>query len=150
MEAIVKKWEVYSLIWISDKKWELELAEKKWDKVIIDFNITDIQRASINYWISFDFIDWEIILSDNTVYLESIKSEKTSEIKKEYNTIILEKYSYTDQINMSAEIQEIHLVARLEQREFTDAEMLKVWEATSMKYWIDEKKTECNEKILAL
>jgi hypothetical protein len=58
--------------------------------------------------------------------LENSIPYKTNKIKQEYNEIILAKYPYFAQINMSADIQEIHLTARDQDRSFTEDEMLKV------------------------
>jgi len=48
---------------------------------------------------------------------------------------------------MSADIQEIHLNARNEERTFTEEEMLKVAEALRMKTWIQEQREECAKEI---
>ena len=124
---------------------------KLWNNLIlrlneIDYIISEDDILKLQNWCSFE--KWKIIETEE--YKTSVSSKNIQEIKANYNNIILEKYSYTDQINMSAEIQEIHLVTRLEKREFTDEEMLKVQEATQMKTWIDSMRTECKEKISEL
>ena len=82
--------------------------------------------------------------------LENSIPYKTNKIKQEYNEIILAKYPYFAQINMSADIQEIHLTARDQDRSFTEDEMLKVWEAKEMKDWIQLQRDECKTKIAIL
>jgi len=84
MEAIVKKWDIYSLIWISDKEWELEIVEKNYDEVIVDFIISDIDRKNIYNWASFSLIDWDIIVSETPESLENIKQDKIREIENEF------------------------------------------------------------------
>lgn len=96
MEAIVKKWEIYSLIWISDKKWELKLAKINRDEVITEFIITNKQRYYINQWVKFTYNNW-IILWDTTEIdeLEKIRisNEYKEKRKAEYPLI-------TDQLDM--------------------------------------------------
>jgi len=85
---------------------------------------------------------------DYLVWYKFIQEEnEEEEIKQKYNNIILSKYPYHTQINMSADIQEIHLNARNEERAFTEEEMLKVAEALRMKTWIQEQREECAKEI---
>ncbi len=77
MEAIVRKWNTWSLIWISDNEWELELAQKKYDEVITDFTVTDEQKFLINNWASFTYNNW-IILWDTTEVENNCKKQEIS------------------------------------------------------------------------
>lgn len=138
MRNLKNDWDYFCLFW-------LLLYKSNW--VIAWYELSNLEYESLN-------MNWELIIDNKgwfNISSDEIRemniSNKTKNIKEKYNQIILDKYSYHNQINMAADIQEIHLVARLEKRQFNDDEMLKVEEATNMKNWIQEKRKECNREI---
>lgn len=78
MEAIVKLNNEYFLIGISDKQWELELAQEKYDEVITDFTITEEQRAYIQEWVTFTY-DEEVILWDTSSVDQARQAQEIGE-----------------------------------------------------------------------
>lgn len=84
------------------------------------------------------YLDWKIV------------SNKELLIKEKYQKIIFDKYSLTDQLNMSNEAVQITAVVQFEKRDFTEEETLKLLEIQEAKKWIYEKRKECQDEIIAL
>ena len=141
MQKISMFWNNSYCIWI-------DLSKQK--KCIWVFDIKDDQIEKLKKWCNIEIIDWKIEIIETDLYIETIKTEKISEIKKQCSKAIIEKYPTYKQINMWADIQEIHLIARAEERIFTNDEMIKVWEWKEMKEWIQTQRDECNQKIAEL
>lgn len=78
---------------------------------------------------------------------EKQKLAEVEQIKQKYSSIILAKYSLTDQLNMSNEALMINTSANIEQRAFTEKELLRFWEIKQAKVWIDEQRTLCAKEI---
>lgn len=128
MYAIIKG---NQIIWFTDKK--ITEDNMLFDK-LIDWNFD----TSKNYI----FENWKIIEN-----LENIKNEKINNIKQKYQNMIFQKYSLTDQLNMSNEAFQITALAQFEKRDFTEEETLKLLEIQEAKKWIDQKRKECQDEI---
>lgn len=118
----------------------------------VDINtLTEEQKRLLDLWYKIYINnDWKLVTEEPEFFSKELIEIKIQEIKQKYNSIILDKYPYYTQINMSADIQEIHLNARNENRVFTEDEMVKVWEGLAMKKWIDEQRELCKNEILEL
>lgn len=113
----------------------------------LEYEFNDEEKRKIENWYLIEINDEKEITFISTE--ESIEKE-ISDIKKQASLEIESKYPLYSQINMLAEINEIHLLARHEDRAFTEEEMKKVWEWVEMKWWIDQKRKEANDKILEI
>lgn len=82
MEAIVKNWEIYSLIWVSDKEWELELVIQNNDEVITDYIISNEQKKLISYWAEFIYNWWIVIINSIQAEKNILDEEKRIDIFK--------------------------------------------------------------------
>ena len=78
MEIILKKWSDYSLLNVPDN--ELDLLQ---GTVFTEFNITDNQREAIYSWVSFTYINDEIVLWDETEYNLSKKKQSLQNLTLE-------------------------------------------------------------------
>lgn len=118
----------------------------------VDINtLTEEQKKLLDLWYKIYINnDWKLVTEEPEIFSKELIEIKIQEIKQKYNSIILDKYPYYTQINMSADIQEIHLNARNENRVFTEDEMVKVWEGLAMKKWIGEQRELCKNEILEL
>lgn len=109
----------------------------------------DAEKIALKYDIFVDknwnitYLEWEEFLKNQ----EAIKSSKIVLIKDKYSKIILEKYSLTDQLNMSNEALQIIAFAQFEKRDFTEAETLKLLEIQTAKDFIDNQRGLCNKEI---
>ncbi len=153
MEAIVRKWDTYSLIWISDKEWELELAKSKYDEVITDYVITNEQKKLISFWADFIY-NWEIIIGElNEQVLFNLEEEKRQEINRinaETRSKILASYSETDQTNLERSVSRITATALFEKRDFTADELFTLAEAKVADEFINTCIAEGKQRILEL
>lgn len=113
----------------------------------LEYEFSDEEKRKIENWYLIQINNEKEITFIATQ--ESIEKE-ISDIKKQASIDIESEYPLYSQINMLAEINEIHLLARKEDRTFTEEEMKKVWEWAVMKSWIDQKRKEANEKILEI
>ena len=113
----------------------------------LEYEFNDEEKRKIEKWYLIEISDEKEIAFISTE--ESIEKE-ISDIKKQASLEIESKYPLYSQINMLAELNEIHLLARQEDRIFTEEEMKKVWEWGVMKSWIDQKRKEVNDKILEI
>mgnify|MGYP006981761014 CR=1 FL=1 len=113
----------------------------------LEYEFNDEEKRKIENWYLIQINNEKEITFISTE--ESIEKE-ISDIKKQASIDIESKYPLYSQINMLAEINEIHLLARQEDRTFTEEEMKKVWEWAVMKNWIDQKRKEANDKILEI
>lgn len=115
----------------------------------IEIEFSEDQISKLNKW--YLFIDWEFIESDESIAFYNNQLEnKVSEIKEKYQKIIFEKYSLTDQLNLSNEAIYITSMATFERRDFTQEEIKKLNEIKDAKIWIDEQRKFCSEEILLL
>lgn len=124
MFAIVKD---NKIVWFTDKKITKKIM--LFDE-LIEWNI-DINKNYI-------FENWEI--------KESI-DEKVFEIKQKYQDLIFSKYSLTDQLNMTNETLLVTAIAKYENRDFTEEEIMKLLENKDAKDWIDNQRKSCQLEI---
>jgi len=124
--------------------YSLWIDYSKKNNCIFVWEINDEELKKIQKWCKFKIQNKQLKIIETEEY----KNIKIEELKKEYEEIIIEKYPYYKQINMLAEINEIHLLARQENRNFTAEEIQKVQEWDKMKKWIFSKREKCNDKIL--
>lgn len=125
MFAIVKN---EKIIWFTDNK--ITKDTMLFDELIEwDF---DIEKQYI-------FENWNIVEFDT--------KNKIEEIKEKYKKIIFDKYSLTDQLNLSQEELSITAIVAFEKRDFTEEESSRLSELLNIKKWIDEQRKACQLEI---
>lgn len=125
MFAIIKN---NQIIWFTDNK--ITKNTMLFDELIEwDF---DTQKQYI-------FENWNIVEFDT--------KNKIEEIKEKYKKIIFDKYSLTDQLNLSQEALSITAIVAFEQRDFTEEESSRLSELLNIKNWIDEQRKACQLEI---
>lgn len=82
-------------------------------------------------------------------FAQKQKLLKVDEIKQKYSSIILTKYSLTDQLNITNEALMINTLANMEWREFTDSEKIRFAEIKQAKIFIDTQRELCQKEIEA-
>lgn len=87
------------------------------------------------------YINWEFVKR------EISNEEKEIEIKQKYQDLIFSKYSLTDQLNMTNETLLITAIAKYENRDFTEEEIMKLLENKDAKDWIDNQRKSCQLEI---
>lgn len=124
MFAKIQEWK---LLYVSDvfKEWMISLSK-------------DENEILQNWWF---YNDWKFIKR------EISQEEIEIEIKQKYQDIIFSKYSLTDQLNMTNEILLITAIAKYENRDFTEEEIIKLLENKDAKDWIDEQRKSCQSEI---
>lgn len=124
MFAKIENWK---LLYVTDtfKEWLVSLSKEQHD--ILE-----------NWWF---YIDWKFIKR------ETSKEEKETEIKQKYQDLIFEKYSLTDQLNMTNETLLITALAKYENRDFTEDEVMNLLVNKDIKDWIDEQRKACQLEI---
>lgn len=124
MFAKIENWK---LLYVTDiyQEWFLSLTKEQHD--ILQ-----------NWWF---YSDWEFIKRKIS------KEEKEIEIKQIYQELIFSKYSLTDQLNMTNETLLITALAKYENRDFTEEEIIKLLANKDVKDWIDEKRKACQLEI---
>lgn len=104
----------------------------------IDYELYD---NSDGLWIRVRWLKKEFTLEEEQEALASFqKEQKRSTCEQE----ILARYPYYKQINMQNAVLEIVTLAKLENRDFTESELLVLAEAKEMKDFIDSKRLESN------
>lgn len=125
MFAIIKN---NQIIWFTDNK--ITKNTMLFDELIEwDF---DTQKQYI-------FENWNIVEFDT--------KNKIEEIKEKYKKIIFDKYSLTDQLNLSQEALSITAIVAFEKRDFTEEESSRLSELLNIKKWIDEQRIACQLEI---
>lgn len=125
---------------------ELYLSSSNWVTIEKDFTQEEIQK--INVWYSYNIETWEFEETEESkAFAQKQKLLKVDEIKQKYSSIILAKYSLTDQLNMTNEALMINTLANMEWREFTDSEKLRFQEIKQAKVFIDEQRGLCQKEI---
>lgn len=125
MFAIVKN---EKIIWFTDNK--ITKDTMLFDELVEwDF---DIEKQYI-------FENWNIVEFDT--------KNKIEEIKEKYKKIIFDKYSLTDQLNLSQEALSITAIVAFEKRDFTEEESSRLSELLNIKKWIDEQRKACQLEI---
>lgn len=120
--------------------------------------ITEEEAEILQNW--WDYIKWKIVEYKDTIkgkeeiakeqsIINSVENQ-TKLIKEKYSTIILEKYSLTDQLNMWNEALLITVTVQAEKRDFTEEELVRLNEIKEVKIWIDEQRELCANEILEL
>ena len=124
MFAKIENWK---LLYVTDtfKEWLVSLSKEQHE--ILE-----------NWWF---YIDWKFIKR------ETSKEEKETEIKQKYQDLIFEKYSLTDQLNMTNETLLITALAKYENRDFTEDEVMNLLVNKDVKDWIDEQRKACQLEI---
>lgn len=124
MFAKIENWK---LLYVTDtfKEWLVSLSKEQHE--ILE-----------NWWF---YIDWKFIKR------ETSKEEKETEIKQKYQDLIFEKYSLTDQLNMTNETLLITALAKYENRDFTEDEVMNLLINKDVKDWIDEQRKACQLEI---
>lgn len=125
MFAIIKN---NQIIWFTDNK--ITKNTMLFDELIEwDF---DTQKQYI-------FENWNIVEFDT--------KNKIEEIKEKYKKIIFDKYSLTDQLNLSQEALSITAIVAFEKRDFTEEESSRLSELLNIKNWIDDQRKACQLEI---
>ena len=129
------------------EKWKIVGSSSQYIEWYINFSQEQLEK--LNSW--YVYIDWEIVEWPEVQEFEKIKQlQEIEKIKQKYSSIILAKYSLTDQLNMSNEALMINTSANIEQRAFTEKELARFWEIKQAKVWIDEQRELCQKEIWEL
>lgn len=121
--------------------WKIYIYDENFIKQIWD-EIEITEEESIYF-----VFDWEkkIFIKNKTEIQKNINL-----IKQKYRDEIFARYSLTDQLNISNEAVQITALTQFEKRDFTEEETLKLLDIQEAKKWIDEKRKECQDEIIAL
>ena len=125
----------------------------KWEGEI-EIELTSDERLAIKlgYVCFYDYESKKVVLQ----FPEGVNFEEEKEkyftiqagrIKEKYQNLIFEKYSLTDQLNMSNEAVQIIAYTQSEKRDFTEEESLKLQEIKKAKDFIDEQRKNCQSEI---
>lgn len=114
------------------------------------FEVSKIQLEKIEKWASYKIEKWKLNIIETEEYLQNQIQNKEKLIKEKYQKIIFDKYSLTDQLNLSNEALFISSTAQAEKRDFTEKELEKLEEVKNAKIWIDSQKKLCWKEILKL
>ena len=99
-----------------------------------------------------ELIEWDFHIEKQYVFenwniVEFDTKNKIEEIKEKYKKIIFNKYSLTDQLNLSQEALSITAIVAFEKRDFTEEESSRLSELLNIKKWIDEQRKACQLEI---
>jgi len=137
----IQNGKMYILQWLNEQEIDLTFDQrlyiKLWFVCFYDYEKNEIITSTP---------DWIIFEDEKQKYLLN----EINKIKQKYNEIILEKYPYYTQNNMSARIIEINTFAKLENRDFTESELLEIQDWQYIFNWIKEKRLDCKNEIDAL
>lgn len=142
------KWWVYTEtegLWWGVTIWKQTIVWKKevviWTKKVMVKDKKTIEKILETV----DVYDLEIIITQEE--LTFIKNKEIVWIKEKYQNIIFEKYSLTDQLNMSNEAIQIMAFTQFEKRDFTVIEATRLTEIQDAKKWIDTQREACKTEI---
>lgn len=119
------------------ENWKLLYVTDTFKEWLISLNKEQHQILE-NGWF---YINWEFVKR------EISNEEKEIEIKQKYQDLIFSKYSLTDQLNMTNETLLITAIAKYENRDFTEEEIIKLLENKDAKDWIDNQRKSCQLEI---
>lgn len=115
------------LLYVTDifKEWLISLTKEQHD--ILQ-----------NWWL---YLDWQFVKRETSI------EEKEIEIKQKYQDSIFLKFSLTDQLNMTNDTLLITAMAKYENRDFNEEEIIKLLANKDAKDWIDEQRKACQLEI---
>lgn len=125
---------------------------KNWEEVLISLTFDEKIKIKLWYTYYYDFEndlfvtqvpEWVDFEEEKLKYLTS----QENKIKKKYQDLIFEKYSLTDQLNLSNRATEILWQALFEKRDLSESETIELYESQNTKKWIDEQRKLCSEEI---